>query len=173
MNVRKAVESDLEQIENLYNELCDYLEGHENYPGWIKGVYPTRADAQKGLEDGALFVAQIDEEIAGTFILRHEPEEGYRNGNWLTENDYSRIYVVYTFAVHPRFLKKRVGMEMLSFIEHMAKEEKCLSIRLDVVKGNIPAERLYKKMGYRLIGTVSLGYEAYGLPWYHLYEKVL
>ncbi len=68
-------------------------------------------------------------------IWKHEPEEGYKNAQWLTEDDYERIYVVYTLAV---------------------------------VKDNIPAERLYQKCGYQLIGTVSLGYEAYGLPWYHL-----
>lgn len=40
-----------------------------------------------------------------------------------------------------------------------------------VVKGNLPAERLYQKCGYQLVGTVSLGYEEYGIPWYDLYEK--
>lgn len=47
IEIRKAVLSDLEQIEFLYNDLCDYLEVHENYPGWKKGVYPTREDAEK------------------------------------------------------------------------------------------------------------------------------
>ncbi len=50
------------------------------------------------------------------------------------------------------------------FAERVSREERCVSIRLDVVKDNIPAERLYQKCGYQLIGTVSLGYEAYGLP---------
>lgn len=146
---------------------------HENYPGWKKGIYPTREDAQKGLEEDALFVAQTDEGIAGTFILRHEPEEGYVNGNWLTENDYSRIYVLCTFAVHPKYMGQGVGAKMLGFAERFAREEKCISIRLDVVKDNLPAEILYQKQGYQLRGTVSLGYEEYGLPWFHLYEKVL
>ena len=59
------------------------------------------------------------------------------------------------------------------FAERVSREERCVSIRLDVVKDNIPAERLYQKCGYQLAGTVSLGYEAYGLPWFHLYEKIL
>jgi hypothetical protein len=53
------------------------------------------------------------------------------------------------------------------------KKENCLSIRLDVVKGNIPAEKLYLKCGFQYIDTVSLGYEEFGLPWYDLYEKKL
>ena len=131
--------SDLEQIEFLYNDLCDYLEVHENYPSWKKGVYPTREDAERGIR----------------------------------ENDYSRIYVLYTFAVHPGYLQQGFGMEILKYVEKLAEKEHCISIRLDVVKGNIPAEKLYQKNGYKFIDTISLGYEEYGLPWYNLYEKVL
>lgn len=171
--IRKAVESDIEEIKELYDDLCDYLEEHENFPGWKKDIYPVREDAEKGVKENALFVALIEEKIVGTFILRHKPEAGYKNATWLTENDYSRIYVVYTLAVHPEFMKYGVGQAMLQFAEKFAIEEGCISIRLDVVKGNIPAERLYVKSGFRFIDTVSLGYEEYGLPWYNLYEKVL
>lgn len=173
IHIRKAAEADLDQIEKLYEDVCDYLEGHINYPGWKKGVYPARRDAEKGLMEHTLYVAQMEGKIAGTIILNHKPEEGYKKGEWLTEDDYRFIYVVNTFAVHPDFLNCGVGMELLKFAEQVAREEGCVSIRLDVVKGNIPAERLYQKCGYQLTGTVSLGYEKYGLPWYHLYEKVL
>ncbi len=173
IQIRKAVEADFDRIEKLYEDICDYLETHKNYPGWKKGIYPIRHDAEKGLMNNALYVAQIGEKTAGTIILKHEPEEGDKNAQWLTEDDYERIYVVYTLAVHPDFLKRGIGMELLMFAERVSREERCVSIRLDVVKDNIPAERLYQKCGYQLIGTVSLGYEAYGLPWYNLYEKVL
>lgn len=173
MKIRKAEKLDLEQIENLYEEVCDYLEAHKNYPGWRKGVYPTRNDAEIGLNEKSLFVVESDKKIVGTFILRHKPEEGYRNVEWFTANDYSHIYVIYTLAVHPHFMKQGIGAEILRFIESYARKEQCISIRLDVVKGNVPAESLYKKNGFQLVGTVSLGYEAYGLPWYNLYEKVL
>ena len=86
IHIEKAVEADIDCIERLYEDVCDYLEMHKNYPGWKKGIYPVRQDA---------------------------------------------------------------------------------------VKGKIPAEQLYQKCGYQLTGTVSLGYEEYGLPWYQLYEKVL
>lgn len=173
IHIRKAVASDLNKIEQFYNEVCDYLSIHSNFPGWKKGVYPVREDAEKGLKEKALYIAQINGEIAGTFILKHKPEDGYKNGNWSTENDYTRIYVIYTLAVHPDFLKQGVATEMLMFAERLAREEHCISIRLDVVKGNVPADQLYQKCGYTFRGTVSLGYEAYGLPWYNLFEKVL
>lgn len=173
IQIRKATESDLDCIENLYENICGYLETHKNYPGWKKDIYPTRCDAEKGFQADGLYIARIDSKTAGAMILKHEPEEGYKNGNWLTEDDYQHIYVVYTLAVHPDFLKCGVGTELLMFAERVARTEQCISIRLDVVKDNFPAEQLYQKCGYQFIGTVSLGYEAYGLPWYNLYEKIL
>lgn len=173
IHIKKAVEADVDGIEKLYEDIYDYLEMHKNYPGWKKGVYPVRFDAEKALMKNALYIARIEGKTAGTIILKHEPEDGYKKGKWLVKDDYRYIYVVYTLAVHPNFLKCGVGKELLMFAEQVARKEGCVSIRLDVVKGNIPAERLYQKCGYQLIGTVSLGYEEYGLPWYHLYEKVL
>ena len=63
--------------------------------------------------------------------------------------------------------------EQLRKTQKKAAAEHCVSLRLDVVKGNIPAENLYRRCGYQYIDTVSLGYECYGLPWFDLYEKVL
>lgn len=100
------------------------MEQHENYPGWKKGIYPAREDAQGAFDEGNLFVVEKDKKIVGTFVLRH-------------------------------------------------KAEGAISIRLDVVKGNTPAEKLYQKNGYQFIGTVSLGHEKFGLPWFNLYEKIL
>ena len=57
IQVRKAVEDDLDHIEKLYEDVCDHLESHKNYPGWRKGIYPTRFDAKKGLTENALYVA--------------------------------------------------------------------------------------------------------------------
>lgn len=173
VQIRKATEADLDCIENLYEDICDYLEAHRNYPGWKKGIYPVRRDAEKGLAANGLYIACLGQKAAGTIILNHEPEEGYKNGKWLTEDNYRHIYVIHTLAVHPDFLKHGIGTELLMFAEKPAREEHCTSIRLDVVKENIPAKQLYQKCGYQLTGTVSLGYEAYGLPWFDLYEKLL
>lgn len=173
IQIRKAVKADLDRIEKLYGEICDYLELHRNYPGWRKGIYPVRQDAEEALAADTLHIACLGKTIAGSAILNHEPEKGYGNARWLTADTYTHIYVIHTLAVHPDFLKCGLGTGLLAYAEQAVREEQCISIRLDVVKGNLPPERLYQKCGYQMIGIVSLGYESYGLPWYNLYEKVL
>ena len=80
---------------------------------------------------------------------------------------------IYTLAVRPDRLQRGIGTKILEYAESFAKKEHCLSIRLDIVHGNTPAEKLYRKNGYEFIATVSLGREEYGPPWFDLYEKVL
>lgn len=43
IQVRKAMEADIDCIEKLYEDICDYLEMHKNYPRWEKGIYPAVA----------------------------------------------------------------------------------------------------------------------------------
>ena len=67
------------------------------------------------MED-ALYTARLGDLSVGLMILKHEPEEGYSNGRWLTENDYNCIYVAYILAVHPAFLKRGIGTEQMKRI---------------------------------------------------------
>ena len=85
MVIRKGTKDDIDAVSALYNEVCDYLQTHINYPGWRKGIYPDRQDAERGIGEDSLFVAEVDGEIAGTFILRHQPEAGYALADWKNE----------------------------------------------------------------------------------------
>ncbi|MGL4849615.1 MAG: hypothetical protein ACRC28_11960 [Clostridium sp.] len=58
INIILGTEEDIDEIELLYNELNDSLEEGINYPGWKKGVYPTREDAIKGIDEGNLYIAK-------------------------------------------------------------------------------------------------------------------
>ncbi len=173
IDIRKASGQDIDGIAQLYDDLNDYLAEHTNYPGWAKGVYPTREDAEQGYAESALFVAEIDDEVAGTIILNHEPEQGYEKAIWLTESDYSNIIVIRTLAIHPQFLKTGVGKALMQFAKQYAKQQGMQSIRLDVYDQNLPAIKLYEQSGYTYIANVDLGYKEYGLDAYNLYELVL
>lgn len=164
---------DIDELEQLYNDLNDYLALGKNYPGWKKGVYPIREDAVKGIEEGYLYVARYNDQIVGTIILNHEPEDAYSKVNWTIEADYSDIVVIHTFAVHPDYQKEGIGQKLMEFAISHSKEIHAKAIRLDVYEKNIPAIKLYEKLGFQYIDTVDLGYGENGLDWFKLYEKIL
>ncbi|MDO4557240.1 MAG: GNAT family N-acetyltransferase [Lachnospiraceae bacterium] len=173
IKILKATPLDINEIGIMFDDICDYLSSNNNYPKWQKGVYPTIEDARVGISENALYVAKLDDRIVGTMILRHKPEEGYNQAKWPTKSNYERIYVIYTLAVHQDYWGQEIGETLLKYAIHLAKEDGCIAVRLDVVKGNYPAINLYKKCGFKYIDTVSLGYEKYGIPWYELYEITL
>lgn len=171
--VELGKENDIDELEQLYDDLNNHLEKEINYPGWKKGVYPIRKDAVDGIKDGNLYVAKHNGKIVGSFILSHKPEPAYDKVKWGFDADYSDIFVIYTFVVHPNFLKCGVGKALIDFSIKHSIESKVKSIRLDVYEGNIPAIKLYEKCGFKYIDTVDLGLGNYGLNWFKLYEKVI
>lgn len=171
--IEKASVEDIQEVSKMYDDLNDYLEQGVNYCGWKKGVYPTIEDAENGVNRNDLFVARYNGEVVGSIILNHEPEKAYVEADWSFESDYSDVYVVHTFLVHPKFLGKGLGVEILNFADDYCKSQGAKAIRLDTYAENMPAVKLYEKCGYRYAGTVDLGYSQYGLDWYKLFEKIL
>ena len=164
---------DIDELENLYNTLNDHLSNTINFPGWIKGIYPVRENAVSGIKDNSLFVARCNGRIAGSVILNHQPEDAYEGEKWKMQTDYSRIFVIRTFAVHPSFLKKGIGKALLDYSIRLAQNSGIKSIRLDVYEKNFPAIALYEKYGFEFISTIDLGLGSYGLNGFKLYERVI
>lgn len=171
--IESGKENDIDELENLYNDLNDYLAEGVNYPGWIKGIYPIRQNAIDGIKNRNLYVAKNNGKIIGSIILSHEPEQAYYNVKWGFEYDYSDVFVIHTFVIHPKFMKCGVGKILMDFADKYSIKSKVKSIRLDVYEGNIPAIKLYEKCGFKYIDTVDLGLKNYGLDWFKLYEKLI
>ncbi|MGV8981486.1 GNAT family N-acetyltransferase, partial [Clostridium sp.] len=151
----------------------DHLAKGVNYPGWLKDIYPVRQNAIDGVKSGNLYVSKHNGKIIGSVILSHEPEPAYYNATWKFESDYSDVFVVHTFVVHPKFLKCGVGKALMDFSTENSIKLQAKSIRLDVYEGNIPAIKLYEKCGFKYVDIVDLGLGSYGLNCFRLYEKLL
>ncbi|SHO47462.1 GNAT family N-acetyltransferase [Anaerocolumna xylanovorans] len=164
---------DIDELEELYNGLNEALAAGINYPGWKKGVYPVRENAEEGIQAGCLYVTRCEGRIAGTVILNHEPEEGYHTAPWKAEAGYDKITVIHTLAVHPAFTGSGIGKALMEFSVSHSRQMGMKAIRLDVYENNAPAIRLYESCGFEYIGTVDLGYGEHGLHWFKLYEKLL
>lgn len=157
----------------LYDAVCDTLQAGENYPGWEKGEYPTRKDAEEGEAAGELFVAEDGGKIVGTMMLREEQEPAARSARWQQALAEEEQLTIYTFAVLPERTGQGVGKALLEYAGKYAAAMGKKALRLDVHDINMPAIRLYESCGFRHIDTVDLGYGKYGLKWFRLYEKLL
>ena len=164
---------DLDELEQLYDGLNLYLSQTVNYPGWRKGLYPTRQTALDGIMENRLYVIKHHGKVIASTIIRNTPEEAYYEAKWQTEDDYEKIGVIYTFAVHPGYLKQGVGRKLLEFIIDTCRSRGFHAIRLDAYAENVPAIKLYEACGFEYIATVDLGLAEYGLDEFKLYEYVI
>lgn len=173
IEIRLGTETDIDELERLYDSLNDHLSCTTNYPGWIKGVYPVRDTAVTGILEGSLYVALAQGVIVGSIVLRHEPEPAYRKTRWMADLQDEEVLVIYTLAVHPSYLSMGIGRELIVFAEQQARRSNVKALRLDVYEDNLPAIQLYEKCGFQYVDAVDLGYGKYGLDWFRLYEKLL
>ncbi|MGL6105006.1 MAG: GNAT family N-acetyltransferase [Romboutsia sp.] len=171
--IRLGIEDDIDKLEELYDELNDHLENSINYPGWKRGIYPIREDAVNGIKESALYVASINDRIVGSIILSHKPEPAYSDVIWQKELSYSNVFVIYTFVVHPKYFNQGIGKALIEFSNEHGMNNNVEALRLDVYEGNLPAIKLYEKLGFKYIDTVDLGLEHYGLKWFRVYEKLI
>ena len=173
MTIEKAAARDAHEVGRLYDSLNDHLMATVNYPGWKKGVYPIREDAERAITEGTMFVLRSDGQIAGTVILSHREEKGYAQAPWGMDIGPEQLIVVHTLAVHPQYLSRGVGRRLMEFAIAHARAQGMRAVRLDVNERNVPAIRLYESLGFAHIDTVDLGYGIEKVEWYRLYQLAL
>ena len=82
----------------------------------------------------------------------------------------SEFMVIHMLGVHNDFAGRGVAKEMVRFAIETAKAAGMKAIRLDVLEGNVPAERLYASLGFIYVDTIKLFYEDTGRVDFKLFE---
>lgn len=106
-------------------------------------------------------------------VLNHQCNEGYKKFHWQTEATKNEIIVIHALGIHPAHSGKGYAKSMVKKVFEIAADSHQKAIRLDVLKGNIPAEKLYTKLGFQYMDTLQMYYKDTGWTDYELYEYVL
>ncbi len=173
LRIRKATPDDLVRVRHFYHELIDLMEGEEYAPGWKRGVYPETEYLAQAIGAGELHMGEANGEIASCIVLNHEVNEGYAAARWPRRLDPEDFLVVHAFGVHPRQQGNGFAKQMLDYAAAVGRVEGVRCLRLDVVSGSVPAQRLYEHMGFQAVDTVPLHYADTGTVDFTLYELPL
>lgn len=160
LSIRKAEMRDIDAVESIYNRILDNEQESGNiYTNWQKGLYPTRNDAVSALEAGTLYVGEFDGKVAACVNLNHIQPPEYSKINWSLEADGREVLVIHTLCIPPENAGKQLGKQFVEFAEKLAGELGCKTIRLDTYEGNIPASSLYRKLGYKYVGSAEFNFQ--------------
>lgn len=154
IKIKPAENGEAEKIYHFYEDICRGLEGAQYSPLWQIGLYPCIEDIKNHIKNKDLYISIIDSRIAGALAT-------------VNHGDYSSLHL---FAVHSDFRNQNLGGMMLNKLFEIAKERSNSKIVLDVVKGNLPAEKLYQKTGFKYIGEKTEFIERIGKVDLNIYE---
>ena len=164
--IRLANPSDLDAIAEIYEEILAAEDARPvSYTNWQRGKYPTRNTAEAALEAGTLWVGEEDGAVYGCVNL---------NGEQLPEYDRpSEVGVIHTLVIRPSWSGRGKAREFVAFCEEELRRQGKKTVRLDTYEGNLPANTMYPRLGYRLAGATEFFFQGFIHEILNCYEKAL
>ncbi len=173
MIIRIASEDEYLSVRAFYHEMTDWLETAKYGPGWKKDIYPSPDELKSALRNKELWVAEENGKYIASMILNSCSNEEYSQIEWQVPASDDEVLLIHALGVMPDYHGTGVSRRMVEHAISIAKRQGKKAMRLDVLDGNIPAERLYPKFGFMYIDTIKMFYEDTGLTYYKLYELAL
>lgn len=171
--IRRAAEDELERVRRFYHEVTDGLEGAEFSPGWKKDIYPSVEDLRGALEKQQLYVGELGERLVAAMIVNHDSNEGYKGVAWPSAARDDEAILIHALGVMTECMRQGMGRKMVEKVMVLGRAEGCKALRLDVLAGNRPAERLYAGLGFVYVDSRQMYYADTGWTKYDLYEYAL
>ena len=169
MELIKCNKAYLDEVTALYHRTVAHLEKHINYPKW-SSAHPSDDGISTAIAAGEQYICVENGKTLGAVVLNENPEGCYEAGDWSRDLKPGEFLVVHALAVDPLVARKGVGRFMVEQCVKMARKGGCKALRLDVVPGNVPARRLYEKMGFEYVGTRDLRRNIDEIPVFDLFE---
>ena len=155
MEIRVAASSDIDSIEKIYENIHDEEERGFTTTGWIRDIYPTRETAENALIRKDLFVMEDDNKIVAAAIINQLQVDEYKDASWKYSAKDNEVLVLHCLVVDPYQKNKGYGKAFVAFYENYAKQNNCITLRMDTNALNTRARNLYQKLGYEEIGIVK------------------
>ena len=173
MKITQASPDDFGRIRSFYHSLIDDMKEQHLTITWIKDVYPAPEFLRSALNNGELYLCCDGPRIAASMVVNRDCNEGYRNLGNETPLTNAEVLVIHALGVHPDYSGKGIGKMMVEEAIEIAKKSGAKGLRLDVLKGNEAARKLYLRCGFEYVGSVQMYYENTGNAYFGIYEFVI
>lgn len=122
------------------------------------------------IEEENLYLYREENVILGAMAVTMYQEEDYHAIEWSKQVADNKVAVIHILAVSPDCQGKGIGSEMVREAINLAKEKGMQAIRLDALASNIPAHRMYERLGFEYRGKQHLYAENTGWTDFYFFE---
>lgn len=173
MEIRPATLSDLPAICDFYEQVCREQASDEYGADWHWGIYPSKQGLQAAITANFVIIGLIHQQIVSAGVLTKGEDPAYSQVKWLTAVPASQVTVLHLFAVGKASRGQGIAKQMLAWMCQFAKQTGFAMLHLDVMKGNMPAQRAYEHFGFKFAEEALITYQDDGPTPALLYEKKL
>lgn len=170
---RQATTKDTEKIIEFYDYAIEENNKAEINLRWKKDVHPSHNFLCSSIENGELFLWEENGEILAACVMNNLCNESYDKIKWGIKASNEDLGIIHVLAVDPRCFRKGLGKNFLTALLDCAKNTTIKAIRLDVFKVNVPAIKLYEKVGFKCMGETVMFVPNIGEEEFCLFEYIL
>ena len=140
---------------------------------WVYGLHPSDELLQAYIASGEMYAYMDGGVLAGLAAIVMHQDQDYEAISWAESLAGDQVATLHLFAVCPDYQGKGVGGNMLEAALEIAKKKEKKALRLDALKSNLPARRMYEKAGFSYRGTQVLFAGNTGWVDFMYYEKMI
>ena len=155
---RSAQSQDIAAIAAIYDEIHTENEAGRMTTSWTRGVYPTRETAAASIQQGDMWVSEVEGQIVAAARINQEQLPEYAQAAWHWDPPADQVMVLHTLVVSPKYKGKGYGTAFVAFYEQYAVQQNCRYLRMDTSAQNLAARALYKWLGYTEADIVSCSF---------------
>ncbi len=165
--------TDFETVKAVYLDIVENTPEIEKHARWVYGKHPTDEALRSHIENGEMYQLMDAESIAGVAVIVMHQGQDYRPVSWLEEFADDQVATLHLLAVCPAYQGKGLGCTIIEKVCEIAGKNGKMALRLDVLKSNLPARRMYERAGFSFRGEQNLYAENTGWIDFLFYEKLL
>lgn len=173
MKLIRAEISDLQRLKAFYDNVTDNTVGMDQYCRWEKGLYPTSDIIRDHIENHSMYILDEDNKVLGAMALTEGQDDSYKTVNWNVNAADNEIAVIHILGVNPALQGLGMGKRMVKYAIDLSAAQNKKAVRLDALSSNVPAQNMYKSLGFKYVGTQKFKYDNTGLADFLLFEKAL
>lgn len=169
ISLRKAELEEAEKILEFYRKVIDSIKDSEFRPKWNES-YPNLEFIKTSIEKDELYVCTKDDMIIACAVLNNRFDPEYEDVNWNVNAKSDEIIIIHTFAVFTELAGNGIGKEVFTQIKDNAIKDGKKTIRIDIIDGNIGAQKVFEKFGFEYVDCVEFFHPIAGMEKFLLYD---
>ncbi len=151
-----ATAEDFSAVEAFYAHVVNDTTHMPTYGRWKQGLYPTEEDYNKYIQGNSFYLYKEGETIVGAMAVTMFQGEDYHAIAWSQELPDDEVAVLHILAVNPDYQGRGIGAQLVREAITLAKANGMKAIRLDALATNLPAHKLYERLGFVYRGKQHL-----------------